>query len=152
MAKYQRAYELMLASMTRLPEEVLESTFVKGLKPEVRAEVRVLKPIGLGQIMEIAQLVKDKNLAIKSLKDPNGLKYSRPNSFVQERVKMSESNLKPNSFGVRDGNRQSEPFLMKMVAWGTRSTPPVHDYPRRLLNLIEAEVQARREKGSMFPL
>lgn len=32
----------MSTSMAGLPDEVLESTFIKGLKPEIRAEVRVL--------------------------------------------------------------------------------------------------------------
>ena len=47
MAEYGREYELMSATMTGLPDEVLESTFVKGLKPKIRAKVSVLKPIGL---------------------------------------------------------------------------------------------------------
>ena len=46
-AEYRQDYELMSTSMTGLPDEVLESAFVKGLKLEIRAEVRVFKPIGL---------------------------------------------------------------------------------------------------------
>ena len=38
----------MSTPMVGLLEEVLESTFVKGLKLDIRAEVRVLKPNGLG--------------------------------------------------------------------------------------------------------
>ena len=80
-AEYIRDFELMLASMTRLPNAVLESTFVMGLKPNIRVEVRVLKPVGLGQLMETAQLVEEKNIAIKANQEPTRLKSNRPNSF-----------------------------------------------------------------------
>ena len=59
----------MSTSMAGLPDEVLESTFIKGLKPEIRAEVRVLKPVRLGQIMETTQLVEEKNWVIISIKE-----------------------------------------------------------------------------------
>ena len=64
MAEYRRDFEFMSASMAGLLDEVLESTFVNGLKPEIRAEVRVLKPVGLGPIMETAKLVEEKNWTI----------------------------------------------------------------------------------------
>ena len=51
----------MSTSMVGLLEEVLESTFVKGLKLDIQAEVRVLNLVGLGQIMEMTQLVEEKN-------------------------------------------------------------------------------------------
>ena len=34
-AEYRREYELMSATMTGLSNKVLESTFMKGLKPEI---------------------------------------------------------------------------------------------------------------------
>ena len=80
-AEYKRDFEFMSASITGLPDEVLEGTFVKGLKPEIRAKVRVLKPIGLGPLMELAQLVEEKNLAIKAMFEPSGLKTKQPNTI-----------------------------------------------------------------------
>ena len=71
---------MMFASMTGLSDEVLESTFVKGLKAKIRAEIRVLKPIRLGPIMDMAQRLEEKNQALKSLKEYPGLRVNRPNS------------------------------------------------------------------------
>lgn len=45
---------------TPLPEildEVLESSFINGLKAPIRAEIRMMKPRGLGHIMGLAQRV-----------------------------------------------------------------------------------------------
>ena len=46
MAEYRGDFKLMSGSMIRLSDEVLESTFVKRLKPDIQNEVRVLKPNG----------------------------------------------------------------------------------------------------------
>ena len=149
-AEYIRDFELMSASMTRLPNAVLESTFVMGLKPDIRVEVRVLKPVGLGQLMETAQLVEEKNIAIKANQEPTRLKSNRPNSFRGSGVKPSGVNYKPSMFGARDGYKASESFLTKTVAWGTRSTLPNCEGPQRRLNLAKAELQVRREKALCF--
>ena len=50
----------MLVSMTGLSDEVLDSTFMKGLKPDIRAEVRVFKPNRQGSLMETTQLIEEK--------------------------------------------------------------------------------------------
>ena len=36
------------------------SKFVSGLKVEIRRELRLLRPVGLGQAMDLAQLIEDK--------------------------------------------------------------------------------------------
>lgn len=46
----------------------MESTFINGLKPEVQAEVRMLKPSGLGRIMERAQRVENRNTILRPSK------------------------------------------------------------------------------------
>ena len=53
-------------------------------------------------------------------------------------------------FGARDGYKASESFPTKTVAWGTRSTLPNCEGPRRRLNLAKAELQVRREKALCF--
>lgn len=39
---------------------MLESNFLKVLKPNIRAAIRPLRPRGLSETMELAQLVEDK--------------------------------------------------------------------------------------------
>ena len=143
----------MSVSMTGLSDEVLESTFVKGLKVEIRAEIRVLKPIGLGSIMEMTQRLEEKNQALKSLKMYTGFKSGGPNlSGLSEAPKMGGGINKTSSWGAREGNKTNEPFPTKTVAWGNRPsfTPNFRDGPRQRLNLTEAKLQARREKGLCF--
>ena len=48
-----------------MPEAVLEGHFVNGLKPEIREKIRVLRPLGLENIMEMAQRIKDRNQVLQ---------------------------------------------------------------------------------------
>lgn len=53
---------------------MLEGVFINGLKLEIRAATRLLKLSGLGQIMDGAQRVKERNSLLKHSKDPVGPK------------------------------------------------------------------------------
>lgn len=54
------------APLRGVSDEVLESTFVNGLRPDVGAELRLLGLRGLSPIMETAQKSEDRNLIIRS--------------------------------------------------------------------------------------
>ena len=69
-ANYRHDFELLSAPLHDLPMEVLKSTFVKGLKPDVRAELRIMRPSGLGQIIELAQLIEDHNVIMRGIREP----------------------------------------------------------------------------------
>ena len=47
-------------------EAVLERNFMKRLKPEIRASLRLLRLRGLGESMELAQVIADKNTSAVS--------------------------------------------------------------------------------------
>ena len=66
--------------------EVLESTFIKGLRPKIKAELRLRRPNGLGQIWQLAQLIEDRNNIVKGGRDPLG---PRVNRFFQPKVRSS---------------------------------------------------------------
>ncbi|GMN32864.1 hypothetical protein TIFTF001_046644 [Ficus carica] len=55
---YHRLFEALSSPLTDLSEEVLESTFINGLRADIWAEVRMMKPSGLPRIMEFAQRVE----------------------------------------------------------------------------------------------
>ncbi|KAH0433646.1 hypothetical protein IEQ34_026990 [Dendrobium chrysotoxum] len=57
--EYRERFEYLASRLDRLPETVLEGNFMKGLTPEIRAAVRVMRPRDLGEAMELAQLVED---------------------------------------------------------------------------------------------
>ena len=61
--EYKEKFELLLGQPQGIPEAVLEGNFMKGLKPEIRASLRLLRPRGLGETMELAQMIEDKNTA-----------------------------------------------------------------------------------------
>ena len=44
-----------------MPERIQESTFINGLKPYIRAEVRMMKQMGLSEVMKFAQRVEERN-------------------------------------------------------------------------------------------
>ena len=71
-AAYRREFEILATPLKGISEEVMESTFMNGLLPEIRAELRLLKPYGLGHLMEMAQRVEDRNLAMRAAREPNG--------------------------------------------------------------------------------
>lgn len=66
--EFKRNFEALVASITGISGKVMEGIFINGLKPDVRAEVRVLGPKGFGQIMDVAQRVEDQNNLIKMAK------------------------------------------------------------------------------------
>lgn len=53
------AFEALAAQLVGVPEKVMEGTFIKGLKPELRATVRLLQPTGLSQAMKLAVMVDE---------------------------------------------------------------------------------------------
>lgn len=60
MREYQRRFEILAAPLNDMPEHVLESNFINGLKRATKAEIRQHQPKGLGRIMDMAQRVEDK--------------------------------------------------------------------------------------------
>lgn len=75
-AKYRRKFEMSVAPLRDVPDEILEGIFVNGLMAEVWAELRLLKPVSLGEIMEIAQRSEEKNELLR--REVVGSKFSRP--------------------------------------------------------------------------
>ena len=71
-AAYRREFEILATPLKGISEKVMESTFMNGLLFEIRAELRLLQPYGLGHLMEMAQRVEDRNLAMRAARKPNG--------------------------------------------------------------------------------
>ena len=77
MAAYRREFEILATPLKGISEEVMESTFMNGLLPEIRVELRPLQPYGLGHLMEMAQRVEGRNLAMRAAHEPNGPKSTK---------------------------------------------------------------------------
>lgn len=65
MWEYRRWFELLASPLSEVSEKVMESTFINGLKPEVRVEVRLANLSGLTQIMEYTQRAEDRSSMIR---------------------------------------------------------------------------------------
>ena len=77
--EYKEKFELLLGRLWGIPEAVLEGNFMKGLKPEIRASLRLLRPRGLGELMELAQMIEDKN-TVERVNRSNSVNFSYQNS------------------------------------------------------------------------
>lgn len=77
---------MMAVPLTDISEEVMESTFINGLKPDIKAEVRLW-----GQIMETAQKVEHKNAILQKFKEPT----------TQRNYEIHPNPAKPDSFPMR---------------------------------------------------
>ena len=54
-SNYCQNFETLASPLENLPEVVLEGHFINGLSPEIKAELRVLRPRSLEQMMNLAQ-------------------------------------------------------------------------------------------------
>lgn len=128
MAEYRRAFETLAASVTGMTEEVLESTFINRLKPDIKIEVRLLSPVGLGQLMEVAQKVEDRNSALKAIPAQKHTKESlAPNRWTEKKPVV---------------------FPTRTVTLGEKSIGLCREYTTRRMS--DAEWQQRKEKGLCF--
>ena len=59
--EFRQTFESTAAVLPGLPEHVLEGVFINGLRPDIRAKVRLVMPKRLEELMEYAQRVEDRN-------------------------------------------------------------------------------------------
>ena len=62
MQDYRCRFEALAASVGELAEPALQAAFLKGLRPEIQAALRVLEPTGLLHMMELAETVEANQL------------------------------------------------------------------------------------------
>ena len=64
--EYRRRFEQMASTLEDISEQVLESTFINGLRSDIRAELKVLGLNGLEKAMGLAMKIEANNLESKS--------------------------------------------------------------------------------------
>nr|GEV27431.1 ankyrin repeat-containing protein [Tanacetum cinerariifolium] len=52
-------FEKLACQLVEVPDTVMEATFTKGIKPALRAAVRVMNPEGLNHAIELVLSIKD---------------------------------------------------------------------------------------------
>lgn len=120
-----------------MPKEVLERIFVNGFKAQIRAEVRLLKPVGLGEIMEIAQRIEERNDLLR--REGAETKFSRPQFHSTQRAEFSPTMVRTVPVVERP---QRNPAMLEKTATQRR------DFPFRKLS--DSGLQEKRDKGLCF--
>ncbi|XP_071714502.1 uncharacterized protein [Rutidosis leptorrhynchoides] len=60
--EYVALFEKLACQLVGVPDLVMEATFIKGLKPDLRAAVRIMKPENLAHAIELAISIEDNQL------------------------------------------------------------------------------------------
>lgn len=136
---YRRQFEILAAPIGDIPEHVLEGHFINGLKTEVKAEVRLHAPEGLGRVMEVAQRVEDKLAILTQGRGQPGPGGHRSNYSVGPLPPIQPYSA-----------TRTTPVVPVSSSRPTTSTTAANRSIGGFKKLSDSELQARREKGLCF--
>ncbi|XP_052196517.1 uncharacterized protein LOC127803919 [Diospyros lotus] len=137
---YRLCFETLASSLERLPEAFLEGHFLNGLKLDIRAEMRVLRPTGLERMMELAQRIEERNQVVRE-----GYLGSGPTRVLALSIPVTNTQpvIRPPPQAPPKLATPSTAFSHRPPAVGKWSNPPFKQ-------LSESELQAKRVKGLCF--
>ena len=139
--EYRNLFDKLVASLSEVQKDVVEDTFMNGLLPWIRAEVAFCRPKGLSEMMQVAQLVENREIIQNEAKLNNtfGVKNSSQYPAVNKNAVAN----------TRTGNKENTTFPIRTVTLQSSNANEVKketNYRR----LPDAEFQARKEKGLCF--
>ncbi|XP_020693720.1 uncharacterized protein LOC110107714 [Dendrobium catenatum] len=126
-ADYREQFEHIASRVERLSDTVLEGNFMKGMKVEIRAAVKVLMPRDLGEAMKLAQLVENQR----------NLERGARSSSTGGTYRMPTTHLAPKG-SATGGNREA---TKEKTGGGSGGN---------FKRLTEKEMQEKRAKGLCF--
>ncbi|TYK06549.1 transposon Tf2-1 polyprotein isoform X1 [Cucumis melo var. makuwa] len=96
---YRNLFDKLVAPLSDVPDPVVKDTFMNGLFPWIRAEVRICRPKGLAEMMEFAQLVENREIERNEVNLNNfaGGKYSQQNTVNNRTPANTNSDSKTNT-------------------------------------------------------
>ncbi|KAI0493558.1 hypothetical protein KFK09_023677 [Dendrobium nobile] len=125
---YCDRFEHLASRVERLSDSVLEGNFMKGLKAEIRAAVKVLMPSDLEEAMKLAQLVENQNNLEKGARSSSsGGSYKTTTTLLAQKGPASVNN--------------NEITREKPIGGGSGDN---------FKKLTETELQEKRAKGLCF--
>ncbi|KAL0540117.1 hypothetical protein IC582_024347 [Cucumis melo] len=138
--EYRNLFDKPVAPLSDVADSIVEDTFMNGLFPWIRAEVVFFRSKGLAEMMEVAQLVENREL-IRNEANLNGFaggKYPP----------QSTANNGGTTNAIND-NKGNTTFPMRtIILRSSNNTEICKDANSR--RLPDAEFQARKEKGLCF--
>ncbi|GKD35000.1 putative mitochondrial protein, partial [Tanacetum coccineum] len=139
--EYVALFEKLACQLVRVSEEVMEATFIKGLKSDLRATVRVMKPEGLSHVMELEISIEDN----QSVDTRVGGNYNCLNSYCYNSAAGSGFNR--NSIL---SSTQSVAPKRSVSASSTATKGGLVTRSGQFKMLTEAELADKRSKGLCF--
>ncbi|KAA0066460.1 uncharacterized protein E6C27_scaffold21G005610 [Cucumis melo var. makuwa] len=139
--EYRNLFDKLVAPLSDIPEKVVEDTFMNGLLPWIRAEVFCGRPKGLAEMMQIAQLVENKEFAQNEAK-LNGYSCGKYNPQIT-------NSSKPTTGNITTENRGNTTFPIRTITLRNSNANEVRK-ETNFRRLPDAEFQARKEKGLCF--
>ena len=146
---YRRRFIELMAPLTGVPEDIALAQFLNGLKPELKAEVRVLGPLTLDHAMELAVKVEEKlkqNSAKRSPVSGFSPHYSTPSHSTGTKSHIANSSVVVSSVSSGSPTVSSASSPGTNMTGRASSAKPGGEFRR----LSEKELQVKREKGECF--
>ena len=116
-AEYRARFEHLAASLSKLEEETMAAIFVNALNEKLRADLMVMNPIGLKEMMNMARRIEAKNQIVTSAHTPKNTKglhsiqpksESRTISWVPNK-NTSPSLYNPNTLTTNPTHNNKDP-------------------------------------------
>lgn len=154
--EYRQWFESLAAPLMEIPDGLLEGHFVNGLKAEVKAELRVLRPSGLEEIMKMAQRIDEKIMGQRQWAGPVRNKSNSPlpanGPPTQVNPHPSRSNaIFPKIYPNNSPNHLTSNYLPRFnTPMGSQQPPVGRSNSSTFRRLSEVELQAKREQGLCF--
>ncbi|KAA0032314.1 transposon Tf2-1 polyprotein isoform X1 [Cucumis melo var. makuwa] len=139
--EYLNLFDKLVAPLSDIPEKVVEDTFMNGLLPWIRAEVFFCRPQGLAEMMQIAQLVENREFVRNEAK-LNGYSGGKYNPQTTNSSKSTTGN-------TTTENRGNATFPIRTITLRNSNANEVRK-ETNFRRLPDAEFQARKEKGLCF--
>ena len=139
MEEYRNLFDKSVAPLPFLQKAVLEETFMNGLKPWIKADMECWEPMGLAQMMKLAQKIENREV----IRGESSFKRAADGKF------QVSASFKPQIPVISNDNKSGGIVRMRMITLrGVAGEPNRREGP--LKRLSDAEFQARREKGLCF--
>lgn len=161
-SEFRERFEMLSATLEDVSEVTLRGMFLNRLQEEVKADVRVLKPSLLRDLMDVAMEIEGRNLTLEKARQRRDVRGNK-----RERVRWAISPPQytrippllegPKSPNTAIPNRGSQTKEREGLKGSGVSTQASNSSPGRgnrrargIKRLLEAEINRRRELGLCF--
>ncbi|XP_062088454.1 uncharacterized protein LOC133795014 [Humulus lupulus] len=141
--EYRRRFEALAASVEIMGEAALQAAFLKGLKVEIQAPLRILEPNGLLHMMELAEQIEANQAFTKSFRTgPSGPIRAHPRPPL---TSLSLPEHSKGTFVISPSSSSSS--SLTLTSPKPAAAPATSTAYRRL---SETELQEKKRRGVCF--